>query len=139
MVKGEYFIGAMLFVYSIPYAWIFFQVSIRMQALADQGPLFVIYSFWNIGIILYYISKMMQRGAAVNELDQYIKRVMIRLNKDSARMQILANNEQVYKLKECKSEEETGVPKIYILTYKKINGLCAWTDEADGTVYRDIE
>ena len=104
MTKGEYFIGAMLFVYSIPYAWIFFQVSIRMQALADQGPLFVIYSFWNIGIILYYISKMMQRGAAVNELDQYIKKVMIRLNKESARMQILATNEQVYKLKDCKSE-----------------------------------
>ena len=86
MIKGEYFIGAMLFIYSVPFAWITFQVSIRQQSLEDQGWLFVIYTFWNVGLVLYYISKMMQRGARVNDLDQYIKRVMIKLNKDSARM-----------------------------------------------------
>lgn len=41
----------------------------------------------------------MDKGARTNNLDLEIKKLMIKFNKDSTRMQIYANNSQVYKIR----------------------------------------
>jgi hypothetical protein len=61
-----------------------------------------------MAFILYYLSSVMEKGARTNNLDFEIKKLMIKLNKESTRMQIYANQSQVYKLKG--SDEENGVP-----------------------------
>ena len=132
LLKGEYFLTAMLVVYSIPYALVFFQVTIRFQKLQDLGEIFVIYTFWNIFEFIYSIVIMMQKGSKTNAFDEHIKKLMIKLNKDSARMQIYGNNGQVYKLKSHKGQG----PQVFILK-KKWGGL--YQSEIDGKIHRSLD
>ena len=99
--------------------------------------MFVIYSFWNIGIILYYLSSMMEKGARTNSLDYEIKNTLMKLGKDSIRMKIYANNSQIYK--KTGSDEDTGVPMVYILKKVVKGEITTYESVIDGEVYKNID
>ena len=64
--------------------------------------MYTIYSVYNMCDVLYYILLMLKSGVEINRYDLVLKALFMRLNKDSSRIQMLANNHMIYKkMKPC--------------------------------------